>query len=142
MQLVLEGRAFGAWFKPGPGPAEQAAADPLWQLHSQLSQALLLAAPPRLDDAAAFGPEGLQEVKQIEQTVSSISVCPCRLSCVLFWVCCWQAYEIAGPLQASRCVLVSVLMCVCVLLLLMVSTRACVVLLCPCAADARHCNAP
>lgn len=90
MQLLLEGRAFGTWFKPGPSPAEQAAADPLWQLHSQVSQALLLAAPPRLDDAAAFGLEGLQEVKQIEQAVSSArSVC--AVPCVPMPASCLQS---------------------------------------------------
>jgi hypothetical protein len=71
MQLVAQGSAFDAWYKAGPSAVDRAAADPLWQLHSRLSQALLLAGPPRLNDAAALGPEGLSEVEQIEQQVSS-----------------------------------------------------------------------
>jgi hypothetical protein len=74
MQLLLDGRAAEAWYRPEPGAglAEQASGDTaaLWLLHRQLSEALTAAAPPRLKDAAALGPDGMREVEQIEQRVS------------------------------------------------------------------------
>jgi hypothetical protein len=76
MQLLLEGRAAEAWYQPVPGAglAEQASEDTaaLWLLHRQLSEALTAAAPPRLKEAAALGPDGMREVEQIEQKVSHV----------------------------------------------------------------------
>jgi hypothetical protein len=81
---VLEGRAFEAWYQPGLCAPAQAAADPLWQLHGQLSQALLAADPPRLREAPGLGPEGLEELEQIEEQVCRMSLAGCACACL----CC------------------------------------------------------
>jgi hypothetical protein len=46
--------------------------DPLWELHGQLSQALLAADPPRLRESPGLGPEGLEEVEELEEQVGAV----------------------------------------------------------------------
>lgn len=96
MQLVLEGRAFDAWYVPGPSTAQQAAANPLWRLNAQLSAALLVAEAPRLRDKASLKPEGLQELELLEQRVGALPLSCCSFpSCTYGLLHGWALQQLA-----------------------------------------------
>jgi len=80
MQMVLEGRAFDDWYVSGPSRAQQAAANPLWRLHAQLSAALLVAEAPRVRDKVSLKPEGLHELELLEQRVGALPLSCRRVS--------------------------------------------------------------